>query len=201
MIQKKITTIWLNDNPVLPDDILKWISSQRLPGFDHHIITLDNMFDGDSPLKPMPYLQGCVHTKKWAKAADYIRMAFIYHYGGIYLDADTEVLKPFPDEILNNMMFITREANGFCPNGIFGAIPEHSYVEAWLLEANKWSYEQGMDDKVFEYGMELWTTIVSGGPLAKEYPAEYFVPYDHQTGIINVTPNTITYHHYKKSWL
>jgi len=192
MINKSIATIWLNDDPAIPEDIAYWISTQKLPGYEHRLITLNNYKDIlPTPFIP-PYLQGAIDAKKWAKAADYLRMVYIFHFGGIYLDADTSVIKPFPDDVLNNPMFITREANGFCPNGVFGAVPEHSYVEAWLLEADKWSYEQGM---------ELWTTIVSGGPLAKEYPAEYFVPYDHQTGIINVTPNTITYHHYKKSWL
>ena len=36
-------------------------------------------------------------NKKYAFAADYIRLYALYNYGGIYLDMDVEVLKPYGD--------------------------------------------------------------------------------------------------------
>lgn len=33
--------------------------------------------------------------KKYAFPADYIRLYALYHYGGIYMDMDIEVLKSF----------------------------------------------------------------------------------------------------------
>ena len=36
--------------------------------------------------------------------SDYIRLYVLYHYGGIYLDADVEILKPL-DELLDNDLF------------------------------------------------------------------------------------------------
>ena len=45
-------------------------------------------------------------NKKYAFAADYIRLYALYHYGGIYLDMDVEVLKSFnPFLSLQTMMW------------------------------------------------------------------------------------------------
>ena len=42
-------------------------------------------------------------NKKYAFAADYIRLYALYHYGGIYLDMDVEVLKSFNQANISSM--------------------------------------------------------------------------------------------------
>lgn len=49
-----------------------------------------------------------VSVKKWAFAADFVRLYAVYHYGGIWLDTDVEIFKSF-DPFLNDGMFIGRE--------------------------------------------------------------------------------------------
>lgn len=49
-----------------------------------------------------------VSVKKWAFAADFIRLYAVYHYGGIWLDTDIDMFKSF-DSFLNDGMFIGRE--------------------------------------------------------------------------------------------
>jgi len=49
-----------------------------------------------------------VSVKKWAFAADFVRLYAVYHYGGIWLDTDVEMFKSF-DPFLNDGMFIGRE--------------------------------------------------------------------------------------------
>ena len=48
-------------------------------------------------------------VKKWAFAADAIRVYAVYHYGGIWLDGDVAVYKSF-DPFLNCRMFIGKES-------------------------------------------------------------------------------------------
>lgn len=43
--------------------------------------------------------------KHWAHVSDYVRLDVLYNYGGIYLDTDVEIVKPF-DDILNYKMFL-----------------------------------------------------------------------------------------------
>ena len=51
------------------------------------------------------FVQEAYNAKKWAFASDYIRLWALYQYGGIYLDTDTEVLKPL-DRFLSHRLFI-----------------------------------------------------------------------------------------------
>ena len=47
-----------------------------------------------------PWVSEAFNVRKYAFAADYIRLYAVYHYGGIYLDMDVEVVKPFSNELL-----------------------------------------------------------------------------------------------------
>ena len=47
-------------------------------------------------------------AKRWAVAADYVRLYALYTEGGIYLDSDVEVFKSF-DPFLNNSFFTGTE--------------------------------------------------------------------------------------------
>ena len=188
-IPKIIWSIWLNDNKEIPELVKKCLASRNIEGYEHRLITLENCFRNK-------YVNECLSrndVKGWAKAADYLRGVYLYYEGGIYLDADTEVLKPF-DDLLSNELFACKEDNGFVANGIIGAIPFHPSMMEYITQMDKLS---GSDDKVFENGMEVWTPIAYRAEAdghAKIYPQEYFLPYNHQTNKVNVTPNTHTYH-------
>jgi mannosyltransferase OCH1-like enzyme len=52
-----------------------------------------------------PFLKEMLKNKQWAFISDYIRMRVIYDYGGIYLDADIEVIKTF-DTLLGHECFL-----------------------------------------------------------------------------------------------
>ena len=197
-IPKKIFTIWLNDKPKeMPNVVFKSIVSQSdVKGYEHKLITLDNCWKGS------PYVIDCINNKAWVKAADFLRAYYLYTEGGIYLDADTEVLpnKNF-DQLLDNKMFCCKEDNGFIANGIVGSVKDHPLLGDFLNYVEQ--HFKGDDGKVFEAGMEVFTNMVySAKPKwgIKVYPMEYFLPFNHQTGITNITDNTITFHHYLKSW-
>jgi mannosyltransferase OCH1-like enzyme len=61
-------------------------------------------FDKNSSL----WVKQAFESKKYAFAADYIRLHALYNYGGIYLDTDVEVLKSF-DDLLDLPYFIGKE--------------------------------------------------------------------------------------------
>ena len=208
VIPKKIFTIWLNDKPV-PKEVLKCISTQHLDGFEHKLITLDNCYKSK-------YVEDCLSRNDaigWVKASDYLRMWYLYNEGGIYLDADTEVLKPFGLELLSCHLFACQEDNGFVANGIIGAEKGHPVIKRCL---DVMDTLDGKSDKVFENGMEVWNYELDkfgDGQWVKDkilhikdpkqiciYPQEYFLPYNHETGITNITDNSYTTHRYLKSW-
>ena len=52
----------------------------------------------------IPYVKEAYEARKWAFAADYIRMYALYTQGGIYLDSDVVLLKRL-DDFLDNAFF------------------------------------------------------------------------------------------------
>lgn len=86
------------------------------------------------------FVQEAYQVKKWAFAADYIRTWALYQYGGIYLDTDTEVLKPL-DKFLSNRFFIgtqvfvidkTKKEKQNVVNlsmGVIGSEAKHPYLK------------------------------------------------------------------------
>lgn len=160
MIPKIIHYCWLSGDPY-PEKIQKCIASwkEKLP--DYKIKLWDmNSFDINS----VQFVKEAVSLKKWAFAADYIRLYALCTEGGIYLDSDVLMQKSF-DEFLENDFFTAVEfhpncvkdnntlellnADGSSKNpgerkpgigiqaAVMGAVPEHPYVK----EAMKWYQE------------------------------------------------------------
>ena len=198
MIPKKIYTMWLNDKPGMPDLVEKCLAThyQILPDYEHEHITLENC---DMSSK---YVRDCIDAKRWVKASDFLRMHYLYMYGGIYLDADTEVLKSF-DDLLDNKFFVCVEHSGTYANGIVGAEAGHPLLGMYLdrIENNF----LGSGDLIFEPGIRAFTDLIfiaNREQLGiKIYDTDYFFPYDHGTGEVKITENTHTFHHYMKSWI
>ena len=104
MIPKRIHYCWLSDEP-FPRKIRKCMDTWRKTHPDYEIVrwSTEN-FDVES----IPYVKEAFEAKKWAFAADYIRMYALYTEGGIYLDSDVVLLKRF-DDFLDNSFFSSME--------------------------------------------------------------------------------------------
>ena len=104
MVPKKIHYCWLSGDP-MPRSIRKCMDTWRrvMPGYELKLWDTSN-FDVAS----VPFVEEACRMRKWAFAADYIRMYALYHEGGIYLDSDVKVLKPF-DDLLDCSFFSSLE--------------------------------------------------------------------------------------------
>lgn len=192
MIPKRIFTIWLNDNPEIPEIVRECILTHQLEGYEHRMITLDNCFRDE-------FVEEKLKAKEWVMASDYLRIHYLYEEGGIYLDADTKVLKPF-DDLLENKAFACKEDNGFVANGIIGFQKGNLLLRQYLDISNIAIKNKEYNDNTRFLGMRLFSLLVYLHDYIKLYPQEYFLPYNHQTGITNITNNTYTNHYYLKSW-
>ena len=61
-------------------------------------------------LKDSKFMRECYKRKLWAFIADYIRHYALYHYGGIYLDTDVELVKNL-DEFVDKPFFCSIEGD------------------------------------------------------------------------------------------
>ena len=104
MIPKIIHYTWFSGDE-MPQTVKECIASWRqyLPDYEFRRWDMKAIEIIDST-----FLQEAVSVKKWAYAADYVRLYALYHDGGIYLDTDVMVYKPF-DDLLSNHVFIGKE--------------------------------------------------------------------------------------------
>lgn len=224
MIPKKIHFCWLSGDeypPLIKHCINTW--KRILP--DYEIVLWDTKrFDINS----VPWVKEAFEAKKYAFAADYIRVYALYTEGGIYLDSDVEMIKSF-NPLLKHKSFIGFEAatncleaaimaaeagNEWCKNAL-GFYKDKSfsmeYVRKYgLLAPNviKKALEQTYKNTSFE-PVEEETKI--GGDELLLCPADYFSPikYDIEKNYssngnnirrYSQNPRTYCIHRFNASW-
>lgn len=90
-IEKKIHSFWFSGERK-PEKYQRCIDTWKRVCPDYEIVEWDmDSYDCNKNL----FLKQAYEKKKWAFMSDYARLDVIYHYGGIYLDMDVELLKDF----------------------------------------------------------------------------------------------------------
>lgn len=105
MIPRRIHYCWFSGDPYTPlvqNCIQSW--KMHMPDWEFVLWDMDRIKDIDSV-----WLKECIEAKKWAFAADFVRLWAVYHEGGIYFDSDVMVYQPFTP-FLKNRFFIGRES-------------------------------------------------------------------------------------------
>lgn len=106
MIPKIIHYTWFSGEP-FPESIKQCIDSWKshLVGYEFRLWDIKAIETIDSD-----YLRETLSARKWAYAADYVRLYALSKFGGIYLDTDVFVYSNF-DAFLNHSMFIGKETS------------------------------------------------------------------------------------------
>ena len=203
MIPKVIHYVWVGGAPK-PPEVIACIESWRkmCPGWeirewgDDFAKTVDNR-----------YVREALAHRKWAFAADWIRLYALERFGGFYLDTDMEMRKPF-DRFLGERFVISWERMNGRTNfncGVIGSEPGGEVVRglAALYENLSFVKEDGELDQTpntvrfLGYFRERWGVSPSDGCDTVRFgngcvvfPCSYFLPED-----------GYTYHLYSASWL
>ena len=212
MIPKRIHFCWLSDDP-FPVKIQRCINSwkEKLP--DYEIVKWDlNRF----PLEKSNWVRQAFEAKKYAFAADYIRLYALATEGGIYLDSDVEVLKSF-DGLLELPYFICKENS---PQGIeaatIGAEPGCEWIRKCLdyYKNKNFVNEKGeLNNRVLPSIIkEVLTSnfilkeVDSPADIARDkkavfmLPSDYFSPKNYVSKKLRITSNTYSIHHFAGTW-
>ncbi|MDC9721654.1 MAG: glycosyltransferase [Urechidicola sp.] len=217
MIPKIIHFCWLSGDgyPKLIEQCLAtW--KTKLP--DYEFMLWDtNKFDVNSTF----WTRQAFESKKYAFAADYIRLHAIYNYGGIYLDTDVEVLKNF-DDLLHLPYFIGLEQNDIIEAAVFGAEKGADWIADCMHYYDNRAFikEDGTPDliilpNIMEAQIEQNRKFVNLEhkelanieKLIKDtsklilYPYDFFSAKNHESQDINKTKNTYTIHHFNNAWV
>lgn len=136
MIPKIIHYTWFSGEP-FPEEIQDCINSwkKHLSDYQFRLWDMDAVKGVNSV-----FLKEALQERKWAYAADYVRLYAICHEGGIYLDTDVFVYKSF-DPLLHDGVFIGKENSihfegGFTAQYLsshcFGAEKNHPFIKDCL---------------------------------------------------------------------
>lgn len=108
MIPKIIHCIWLSGEVktnIYQNCIDSW--KKIMPDYEIKEWSINNL---PNEVLDFPFVKEAIKERKWAYAADYIRLYVLYTYGGIYLDMDVLVYKRF-DCFLKYKAFSSVEFN------------------------------------------------------------------------------------------
>jgi glycosyltransferase involved in cell wall biosynthesis len=207
-IPKRIFTIWLNAANERNEIFEKCIPTHELPGWEHELITLENC---DPEALKSRYVQECLEVKNYVKAADWLRVWYLHKRGGVYLDADMELL-PRKDlsELLDCKLLLAMEFKGWVANSVMGSVAGNQLLADYLgrVERNF----RGDGETLFDQGMKLLSEMVHA--LSSEekqrrgivvLPTEVFFPLghamEHNAEASGATYLTRGVHRFARTWM
>ena len=208
MIPKIIHYCWFGGKP-LPELAQKCIASWKkyLPDYE-----IKEWNESNYDVHKILYTNEAYNEKKYAFVSDYARFDILYQYGGIYFDTDVEVIRPF-DSVLQNGGFMGFEGDGKVAAGLGVGCNARLSIIYQILQFyatlhfinNDGSYNL---HTVVEYVTKI---LIQNGLKTKNeiqklegliiYPSDYFAPKSALTGILTITENTYSIHHYDASWV
>lgn len=176
MIPKIIHYTWFSGEempPIVKDCIASW--KRCMPDYEYRLWDLEAIQEIDAP-----FLKEALAARKWAFAADYVRLYALYHEGGIYLDTDVMVYKPL-DEFLHHEVFIGQEdaihelllENNwarYLTSHCMGAVPGANYIKDCLRYFDSIHFVLSTDEQVpqrLRYNYVLLPYIQA--TIAREY--------------------------------
>lgn len=178
---------------------------KKLPGYQLKLWNEDS-FDVDS----LPYTSEAWRSKKYAFVTDYVRLHVLYHFGGIYMDTDVEILKSL-DDLLHLPGFSGFESDQEVPTGIMACEPYNKWTKEQLdwYKDKHFISDDGKPD--LTSNVKIISNIMSDSGLVLNnsyqvykdcmhiFPKDYFCPKS-RTGVVTITPNTYCIHHFAASW-
>lgn len=207
MIPKTIHYIWFGGNP-LGEKELACIASWEKYCPDYEIVRWD---ESNFDVNQNRYCREAYDAKKWAFVSDYARLWVLVNHGGIYMDTDVELLKPL-DEFLTHEAFSGFESDVDIPTGIMACREGFPLFDELLHDYDGRSFvkQDGTLDTMTNVAAITKACLERGFIPDGEYqvvdgltiyPKDWFCPKSHDTGLIHVTENTHTIHHFSGSWL
>jgi len=214
MIPKKIHYCWLSGDP-FPELIANCYKTWQDKLGDYELV----LWDLNHPeIAENPWVLQAFETKKYAFAADFVRLYALYHHGGIYLDTDVEVLKPF-DDLLHKEYFVGSEGEGIIEAGVLAAQKGQSWLKDCLdhYEGRSIIKSDGTLDtmtlprimmkqitakrEIVEVDKETFLASPDDPSKLLMLPKDFFCAKNHGTGMVETTANTYCVHHFAMSWI
>lgn len=207
-IPKKIHYCWFGGAPI-PDKDKRCIESWSKFCPDYEIILWD---ETNYDFRKSNYMREAYEAKKWGFVPDYARLDIVNREGGIYLDTDVEVIRPF-DDLLSMRLFCGFESRDKVAFGLgFGSEPQHPLLQKLLDSYSNMRFINDDGELNMLPSPEVQTPVLAAAGLKLDgsyqvlpdgvtvLPVDWLCPQSFVTGKTEITPNTHSIHHYAMSW-
>lgn len=212
MIPKIIHYCWFGRNP-LTDEAIKCIYSWKKYCPDYKIIEWN---EDNYDICSCDYVKEAYEKKKWAFVSDYARFDILYKYGGLYFDTDVELIRSIDDLVEKSPFMGCEQAKGKGPLVVaaglgLAASPGLGLYKEIIDDYRTSHFDYNEKTKMATTVVERVTNILKRHGYEEKnriqmidgitiYPWEYFGPMNYYTGIVTITENTRSIHHYSMSW-
>lgn len=176
---------------------------QHLPDYEFRLWNEEN-----SPMNH-PFVKAAYEAKKYAFVSDYVRFWALYNHGGVYLDTDMFVIKPF-DELLVNKCFFGNEFSDklTLSCGIIGCEQHNEFVQQILSYYESLSFiEKEIDNLVVPRIITSIYEYFLTKDLITILPFDFFYPFPYERRdelnhfMCYATTNTYAIHLWNLSWV
>lgn len=208
MIPKIIHYCWFGGKEK-PDSVKKYMNTWKRYCPDYEIKEWN---ESNFDIYENDYCREAYEAKKWAFVADMARLVVLEKYGGIYMDTDVEVVRPF-DDLLANGAFMCFENRDSVSIGTLGVEKGNPIIADFLTPYNNrhflrddGSYDLTSNLKIITPVLTSKYHLVLNGQRQMlphdvlVLPMESFIAKDSMTGWIMADESTYAIHHYAASW-
>lgn len=196
MIPKKIHYCWFSGE-AFPANIQKCLDSWKSKLPDYELILWD---ERKARLIGLTWISEALDQKKYAFAADAVRLYALFTEGGIYLDCDVEVVRNFEDLLQRNEFFGYENGSKRIEGAVLGAEAYHPAIGKALdfYKCQTFSYNE---DKVDSLVLpNILAKAFQKFPNLEIFDESYFSPKSFINGKIRSTKDTYCIHHFSSSW-
>jgi mannosyltransferase OCH1-like enzyme len=207
MIPKTIHYCWFGGNEK-PEKIQKCIESWKRFLPEYEIIEWsEKSLDIMLTIYQNKFASEAYKQKRYAFVSDYVRAKVLYELGGIYMDADVEVLKPL-DKFLHHRAFTGHETNELTVTAIMGAEKNHPWIKK-ILDYYKdicYNIEEEIPNTniITDISKSLICWKKNDYAVLENdvhiYPIEIFCPFNHLELKPTPTDNSYAIHWFEGSW-
>lgn len=207
MIPKIIHYCWFGGKEK-PEEVQRMIASWKKHAQDYEIREWN---ETNFNIHLNRYTEEAYQQQKWAFVSDVARLYALVNHGGIYMDTDVEVVRPFND-LLGHTAFIGFEGSRWIGTNLIGTEPQNPLLVEFLKDYDQRTFikADGSLDQTTNVEEITHRLVAKGLVLNGEtqqvdgftvYPTDYFSPYDYINGKLRATQHTYSIHWFSQSWI
>ena len=209
-MNKKLYYIWVGDRQI-PDQCKRYMDTWvKIKDVD--IVPIGNECEGISLTSP--FLRKAFHEENWCNVSNYMRAYAMYHWGGIYMDTDVEVVRD-SDVWRSEAVNLAMESSHWLNSHVMIAHEPGNIIFKHMLDCMDYFAFPGEVPLELESGPRLITQVMKnrGYELSEcntahsfqkivIHPPKVFSPHawNHKFHKGEIKPETLAVHHFTKLW-